>query len=610
MVWENRRGNCFGLPHVLFVRKKSLLIAISFCLAFGQNLACFADEKSPPPDQILDNSNRGSLPTPPVLRGPLAPNNRGLPTPEQIKAEETAAAKNAAMKLDDIVEETIQSMGAMFKDEDQVIVKPPMLSALISIEEKLSPFSIEAAATHPVTLHDVLTIANGQNLNIQIVGAESTAKRWDMISTVGSFLPNLSNEITYQGLTGQYISPAGAAIPIENYYLNTNSGFTQYLYKGGSIIHTYLESKHHYKASQHALKLVTNDELMDTTKQYYQLALNEVLLQIKIKTVETGNALLLINKDLYANGVNTMLEVLQAKTQLSRDRQQLIKQQIERRQAAVKLATTINEDSGTDLTLGHPKIEKIRLVDKSVGIKDLLQIAIDNRPELKRYEELRLAAKEAIKVAKAPLLPQITMTGATVGTFARIQNSTSSSQQLPFSTSGGATAGSISGGGSSLPLASAGSSSSTGRHDAGRSLFVGGFDMTWTLGGLGLTAAAKVQAARSTARLRQLEFLREVNKVYKEVRDSYLNCITNENLINETTDTVNSSREQLRVAKDRLENGVGTNLDVINAERDYTSALIDKANAIIQFNISEAQLLHDIGRISVSTLVSTTPLRQ
>jgi outer membrane protein TolC len=63
------------------------------------------------------------------------------------------------------------------------------------------------------------------------------------------------------------------------------------------------------------------------------------------------------------------------------------------------------------------------------------------------------------------------------------------------------------------------------------------------------------------------------------------------------------------VAKDRLTNGVGTNLDVINAERDYSRALVDKAKAIIEFNTNQCELMHDIGKISVSTLTPAAPLR-
>lgn len=589
------------------IKSQVLFTLILLTGALNAPFAQAQGERIVPPDQILDNSGRGSLPTPNVLRSPLPPNTQGMPTPPPIDSKESPAARAASEKLDTIVEDSIKSMGSMFVDPEQVIVKPPMLTALITLNEKLNPYSIESSGSRAISLSDVLNAAYGQNLNIKIASTTAEQKRWLMFSSVGGFLPTLSNEVTYQGITGNYISPAGANIPIQNYYLNTNSGFSQNLYRGGSVIHTYLQNKHNYKAAQHAIKLATNDELYETAKQYYDLALNEVKLQIKIKTVETSEALLLINKDLYANGVNTMLEVLQAKTQLSRDRQALIKQQVARRESAVKLAETINENGMTDYTLGSPQIRKIRLVDTNLGIKELMQMAVDNRPELKRYEELRLAALESIKVAKAPLLPQIQAIGSIVGTSARIASSNNSSQQTPFATSGGASVGGVSGA-SGLP---AGGSSNTGeRHKSGRALYVIGVDMQWQFGGLGVTTIGQINAARAEARNRQLEFLRELNRVYKQVHDAYLNIITAENLIIETTSTVESSKEQLRVAKDRLENGVGTNLDVVNAQRDYTSALVDKADAIIQFNTAEAELLRAVGKISIPTLVATSPLRQ
>lgn len=113
-----------------------------------------------------------------------------------------------------------------------------------------------------------------------------------------------------------------------------------------------------------------------------------------------------------------------------------------------------------------------------------------------------------------------------------------------------------------------------------------------------------MNAARWHARKAQTEFARELTYVCREVRDAYLESIDAENLINATTDEVNSSREQLRVAVTRLEEGVGIDVDVVNAQRNYTDALINKANAIIKFNQSQISLLRTIGRISVDTVTS------
>lgn len=590
-------------------------VALLSILVLLQPLLCphaaMAAENSLPPEKLPEvTSPTGGMTTPPSLRGPV---DQAMPTPGPLQGTPPAATEKAKEQLDEIVEETIRSAGAMFQDPDKVFVKAPLLSALIRLDERLSPYQLDSTGTgsRAINLHDMVNAALTGNLTIRISQQNSESAKWLYYGSVGGFLPNLINEFSYQGIDGQYVSPAGLALPINNYYINMPASIQWYLYKGGGPRNTFLQNKHNYKASQWALKGDTNDVLLETAKLYYKLVLEDAELQIRVKSVETGSALYLINQDLFANGVNTMLEVLQAKTQLSRDKQHLIQQQVERRQSAINLARAVNLDEGVDLTLLDRHIAKTRLIDKNLMVGDLLKIAIDNRPELKKYNELRLAAKNAIQVAKAPLLPQVAVTGTTVGTFARIRqlsNTNTSQQQTSLTTAGGA---GVTGGvasGASLPLATDGNDSGT--RAAGRSLFLIGLDVQWNLTGLGVTNVGNVQSARATARKVQLEFNDELNKIYAQVRDTYLSSMSAESLIAETTEAVNSSAEQLRVAKDRLENGVGTNLDVINAQRDYTAALIDKARAIIQFNTAQAQLLHDIGRISANTLLASAPLRQ
>jgi outer membrane protein TolC len=177
-------------------------------------------------------------------------------------------------------------------------------------------------------------------------------------------------------------------------------------------------------------------------------------------------------------------------------------------------------------------------------------------------------------------------------------------QQTPLSGSG---VGIGSGSSGAFPLAAP--SPGTPVSFSAHSLGVIGVDIQYNLGGLGYTELAKVEAARYDARKAQLDFNRELTKIYQEVRDSYLSSVEAESLIIETTDAVNFAEEALRVSEVRLKNGVSTYLDLITAQRNYTAALIDKANAIIKFNLAQAEIVHAIGRSSVDTLTTTRPLR-
>jgi outer membrane protein TolC len=549
----------------------------------------------------------------PVLRGSPVPTTRpagiGENTAEELPKLRGLGPENEAARetIDSLANEVTNTSGSIFVDAEKVFVKPPVLKSLITLSEG-SPLSIDAEQSIDITLRDVLNSALSNNLPIKISQTNTQEKKWNYIQALSGFLPSLTNDISYQRLDGNYVSPAGLAIGIHNPYLTMASGFQQYLFKGGGILYTAKQNQARYRASKFELSGTINDMLLESAERYYDLVRNDVLLQIRVKAVEVSKTLLVVNQDLFDNGVNTELDVLQAKYQLSADRQHLIKQQVARRKSAIRLATILNMNQGTDLSIRNRLVAKARLIDSALRPADLLKIAIDKRPELKKYEQLRLAAKDAIKVARSTLLPSVALNGAVIGSGSYASNASLSSlqtQQTSLSSSG-ASVGAISSAGG-LPLATGGSGP---KPWTTRSLFTIGVDMQWNLGGLGLQEVAQVRAKQWEARRVQLEFNRELEKVCQEVRDSYLASISTENLIVETTAAVKYAEEGLRLAELRFKEGVGTYLDVINAQKSYTDSLIDKANAIIEFDQAQAKLLHAIGCLNVDTLTAAAPLNK
>jgi outer membrane protein TolC len=555
-------------------------------------------------------TNTNQWPTPAAAPPPKVspPTYNAVPEvpPHPVPANKVSPEDlQAQTNLLDILDETTKSSGAIFVDPEKIQVQPPILKALITLDERLSPLQLDATSKQETNLRGTLLTAMSNNLPIKIIGTEAMIKKWGYYGALGNFLPSLTNELGFQGLHGNYVSPAGVAIPIHNPYFATSSGVSQTFYKGGSILHGALQNKYEYRASQQALKGTINDVMLDASKLYYDLVLNDVLLQIRVKAVDVSKALVMINEDQFTEGVNTKLDVLQAKYQLSHDRQELIKQQVARRQSAVNLQAALNGDTSVDLELSNRMMTKARLVDNKLLVGDLMRIALDNRPELKRYEQLRLAAKEAIKVAKATLLPVVTGTGQIISTGSNVHPINSSAGATPLSPAG-VSVGSVSSA-SDVPLS--GTATGSPRWTT-HSLFLAGIDVTWNIGGLALPEIAQIQSARYKSRQVYLEFQNALVNAYKDVRDSYLSSMSAENLIIETTDAVNFSEEQLRVADTRLKEGVGTYLDVINAQRAYTDALVAKARAIIDYNTAQATLVHALGKLSPDTATAAVPLRQ
>ncbi len=486
----------------------------------------------------------------------------------------------------------------MTSPSDSVTIERPSLSALIAITRSADPFGLDSQSSRPITLDEAAHLAIYNNLDIGVSGLNEQARKTLFLASLGKFLPDLNLSYNYNYLKGHadlpFVGFGAGGLHFNNPVIITGSVLTYHAFRGGSILYGALESKANYRAAQQSKKATVNDTLLQTAKDYYELLLQEALLAVRITAVQTSEELLKQNKDLRAGGLATALDVYQAETQLSSDRQNLIDQQINRRNAAIKLAQLLNADQSTDLVAATNQLQKIRLVSEQLRPVNLLGIAIDHRPELKQYKELRLAAKREINVALAKLLPTFDLTGGVYGVGETLSPATRTATV------------------SGLAVGPGGSSVITAPitiHEDRRISAIGfiGYKLNWEFTGMGTVEAANTHYAKLLARQAQLQEQKVLNQVIADVRQSYLNTLGSENKINETTIQVNSATEELRLAKLRFQYGLGKNIDVLRAQQDFTSALIAKAQAIAYFNVYQAQLLRDLGVLSTATLTARTP---
>ena len=169
----------------------------------------------------------------------------------------------------------------------------------------------------------------------------------------------------------------------------------------------------------------------------------------------------------------------------------------------------------------------------------------------------------------------------------------------------GAVAPSIFGGGSGP----AGGSNSNGSFQAPAGIFPGtfrsfqaGFALSWSLPNMLVGNLTSVYTAKVLARQAMMQINQELQLVMSQVRSDYLSMLNTRAVIDTAAYAVASSQEAWRLARVRLKEGVGTNVEEIQAQRDYIMALSNQAQAIGNSNIAQAQLLHDMGMMSVATL--------
>jgi outer membrane protein TolC len=453
-------------------------------------------------------------------------------------------------------------------EENGVALSRPPLKALITVQDNLNPIALDARYWEKISLEDSLDAALAQNLDIDSNFAGLRSQKYKYLSAASQFLPDLSGGYTLAGLNGSIPAAlfggsntgatTGQSSKLPSSIQLLSAGFTYKAYQGGKVLFSSLEQRHRFRASRAALKGSVNDVLLSTAQRYYNLLYNEALLDIRVRAVEISEEQVRINSSQEKAGTATGLDVLQSQAQLASDQQNLVDQQSTRRQAAIQLAYVMNTSFAQDVTCAEKTLQKRRLIDKTIPIEKLLQIAIDKRPELKQYEELRLAAKRAIVVAAAPLQPTVSLAGSVYGVGA-----------------------------------------------SGKSLdpiYVLNFGINWKLGALGTTDLANIQAARWQSRQSAIQAKRTFLDVFQQVRVAYDQSLAADKRIEHASAQIRAAEEELRIAVKRMKAGIGLNIDVLNAQRDLTQAGINKAKALVDFNVAQSQLVHDVGLISASGL--------
>ncbi len=462
-------------------------------------------------------------------------------------------------------------------DRLQIDTTPPQ--NLIPVgRERLNPIKLEASYTESITLKGALRMARESSLPIQISQTNVAESRYNFFGTFGNFVPSMS-----MNYTPQFVESGNTTVRSSPYFIT----LIYPVFLGGAAIFTTLERNHELKAARNLYTSSINDILLDTYLKYYDLLRDWALLNLRSKALDVATTQLSINKDLKIAGMGTDFEVMQAKTLYSLEKQRLVRQEVNVRRAAIQLCVSLNKSVMLNVIPTEREISKRALVEPEQTPEFLTTIAVQNRPELARFEELRLAARNAARAAASPLLPRaafFTNNSINIG---------GSGSSIIIPTGGGSSAGGI--------TSSAGGSAN--------SSFSGGFILNWLLQGAGIENASNVMAARIRTRRAVLQAQEEILKISAEVRDAYLDTRADETELEVTSDAVASATEQLRMANLRLTHQVGTNLEVIQAERDYIDANTRRIEAFINFRKSQGRLLHATGLISVDSLTADTPQR-
>ena len=399
-----------------------------------------------------------------------------------------------------------------------------------------------------LTLSDSIALAVEYNPALKITQQAKEKAAW-----------GLSQAKAHQGFTVGYsytgvrtVQPPYAFTlkPIQPYdYFSHQVKLQLPLYTGGKVESSIDMAKHGLEISELAVSAAKQQLIQGVTAAYLNALQGRNLAETAQQSVKTLTAHLQNVRNHYEAGTVSLSDVLQTEVRLANARNNLIKAHNGYKLARYKL----NKEIGLPLQNDAVLKDDISYRPYLSTLDESISTALANRPEIAQTRLKIAAAQDKVKIANAENLP-------TVGLVAM---NTWDDKKSP--------------------------GTENSKWLVGMSLQMNVFDN-------GLTRA-QLKQARSDAAIAREQAQQTADIIALEVSQAYLGVIEASERIANNQVAVHQSETDYRLALERYENGIGTNLDVMDAELAMTRARVNHIQAMYDYSNSRAQLDKAMGII-------------
>lgn len=305
------------------------------------------------------------------------------------------------------------------------------------------------------------------------------------------------------------------------------------------------------------------DQTIATVKtQFYQVLVNRALITVQEESVRLLESQLKDQQNRFEAGTVPRFNVLQAQVQLSNQIPNLIAARNNYRISILQLAKTLGLDFNPARGIAAPLrvVGDLVYVPRPVELLTDIEYGKQNRPFLKQARANVLNQIEQVHVALGGFLPNINAQGG----YEII------------------------------------SSPVTTDFDRAAKGWVYALTGSWDLWDSGFTYG-QVKQQRALLSEAKITYDDDVRQVELEIQQAASNLLQNRELIQATEKNVEQADEAVRLAKARLDAGAGTQLDVLNAQVQLTTAQSTRLEALFGYNSSLAEFDRVTGRQSSYT---------
>jgi outer membrane protein len=429
----------------------------------------------------------------------------------------------------------------------------------------LIPFTISAAG--PLTMEESIDIAlqNSLILNIAregVKGAEAQKRE-----AMTAFLPRLSTYYSYTRLNEEPnfyfpgISGYGPIIPSQNLVAGTINNYNwviearQPLFAGGGILANYQAQQIGEQAAQKEQTAKYQDVVQEVKIAYFSLLKAQRIEEAARQSVEMLEGHCDIARNYFRVGMIPKNDLLQAEVELANGKQVVTRAKNVVLLSKARLNTVLKRKISDPVDV----VDILTYQPLKQSFEECLDIARQNKPELKISEYKAQQSKKVVQVAQSEYFPAINLTG----NYSRFGDNPS-----------------VSG-------------SDYQNMESWKIMAVASWNF-WEWG----KTKFRVDAARSREN-QAMDFVKELNdQTAFEIKNAYLVLQEAESQITVSQLVIQQAEENFRISEARYKERVARSTEVLDAQTLLTRAKAEYANALGEYNINYVRLQRAMGVIN------------
>lgn len=286
-----------------------------------------------------------------------------------------------------------------------------MYKIYLALSLLILPATVSAQNKLSLTLEQAIEMAIRQNIDLQINRNQLDVNKAMHLESKMRHLPNVGINSSASRQLGQQFQLVEGELEVTNVatnYISTGVNANLNLFTGLERKNNFQATSKRMIAQEEAIKQNEQQVMLEVTRQFLQVLLDQELLRIATQNLANQQAQLKQMEGFVASGLRARADLLNQHSEVSRLEMARLEAEIQLENDLELLAINLQLPSGYELeTVVDQHATSDTMLWEDLEIEELYQTALRNRPDLRMQQANEEAAMRELSMAKSVFLPQL-----------------------------------------------------------------------------------------------------------------------------------------------------------------------------------------------------------